>query len=129
MRIGLLGHCRGASDGKYIGQRPDNRGVILISKNSEVVALQARARGENPFSKGGTTPAFPSRVHRRMVEAAKWTWKAGVAMALYEADTCRRYIVSKRQETGWGDDPHRINEQVAFTDGRIILSGRQENAG
>lgn len=46
-------------------------------------------------------------------------------MALNEADTCRRYIVPKLQAAGWDDDPHRINEQVTFTDGRIIVSGRQ----
>jgi type I restriction enzyme R subunit len=46
-------------------------------------------------------------------------------MALNEADTCRRYIVPKLQAAGWDDEPHRINEQVTFTDGRIIVSGRQ----
>ncbi|MCB2141390.1 DEAD/DEAH box helicase family protein [bacterium] len=46
-------------------------------------------------------------------------------MTLNEADTCRRYIVPKLQTAGWDDDPHRINEQVTFTDGRIIVSGRQ----
>ena len=46
-------------------------------------------------------------------------------MALNEADTCRRYIVPKLQAVGWDDEPHRINEQVTFTDGRIIVSGRQ----
>jgi type I restriction enzyme, R subunit len=46
-------------------------------------------------------------------------------MALNEADTCRRYIVPKLQVVGWDDEPHRINEQVTFTDGRIIVSGRQ----
>ncbi|MBU2693087.1 MAG: DEAD/DEAH box helicase family protein, partial [Candidatus Eisenbacteria bacterium] len=46
-------------------------------------------------------------------------------MPLNEADTCRRYIVPKLQAVGWDDEPHRINEQVTFTDGRIIVSGRQ----
>jgi len=46
-------------------------------------------------------------------------------MALNEADTCRRYIVPRLQAAGWDDEPHRINEQVTFTDGRIIVSGRQ----
>lgn len=46
-------------------------------------------------------------------------------MTLNEADTCRRYIVPKLQAVGWDDEPHRINEQVTFTDGRIIVSGRQ----
>jgi len=42
-----------------------------------------------------------------------------------EADTCRRYVVPKLQEAGWDDEPHRINEQVTFTDGRIVVSGRK----
>jgi len=42
-----------------------------------------------------------------------------------EADTCRRYVVPKLQGAGWDDEPHRINEQVTFTDGRIIVSGRR----
>lgn len=46
-------------------------------------------------------------------------------MALNEADTCRRYVVPKLQGAGWDDEPHRINEQVTFTDGRIIVSGRR----
>ena len=36
-----------------------------------------------------------------------------------EADTCRRYVVPKLQAAGWEDEPHRINEQVYFTDGPI----------
>lgn len=42
-----------------------------------------------------------------------------------EADTCRRFVVPQPQAAGWADDPHRINEQVTFTDGRIIVSGRK----
>ena len=42
-----------------------------------------------------------------------------------EADTCRRYVVPKLQAAGWEDEPHRINEQVTFTDGRIVVAGRQ----
>ena len=42
-----------------------------------------------------------------------------------EADTCRRYVVPKLQAAGWEDEPHRINEQVTFTDGRIVVTGRQ----
>jgi type I restriction enzyme R subunit len=42
-----------------------------------------------------------------------------------EADTCRRYVVPRLQAAGWEDDPHRINEQVTFTDGRIIVAGRR----
>lgn len=42
-----------------------------------------------------------------------------------EADTCRRYVVPRLQAAGWDTDPHRINEQVTFTDGRIIVAGRR----
>ena len=37
-----------------------------------------------------------------------------------EADTCRQYVVPRLQSAGWEEDPHRISEQVTFTDGRII---------
>jgi type I restriction enzyme R subunit len=40
-----------------------------------------------------------------------------------EADTCRKYVLPKLMAAGWDDEPHRINEQVAFTDGRIVLAG------
>ena len=46
-----------------------------------------------------------------------------------EADTCRKFIVPKLQAAGWDDDPHRINEQVTFTDGRIIPIGNQVKRG
>ena len=42
-----------------------------------------------------------------------------------EADTCRTYVVPKLQAAGWDTDPHRISEQVTFTDGRIIVAGRK----
>ncbi|QDU76934.1 type I restriction enzyme EcoKI subunit R [Bremerella volcania] len=42
-----------------------------------------------------------------------------------EADTCRRYVVPRLQTAGWDNDPYRINEQVTFTDGRIIVAGRR----
>jgi type I restriction enzyme, R subunit len=42
-----------------------------------------------------------------------------------EANTCRQYVVPKLQAAGWEDEPHRINEQVKFTDGRIVVTGRQ----
>jgi len=42
-----------------------------------------------------------------------------------EADTCRRYVVPRLQAAGWDNDPYRINEQVTFTDGRIIVAGRR----
>jgi type I restriction enzyme R subunit len=37
-----------------------------------------------------------------------------------EADTCRRYVIPKLQAAGWDTDPHRLNEQVTFTDGRQV---------
>ena len=40
-----------------------------------------------------------------------------------EADTCRKYVVSKLTEAGWDDAPHFIAEQRHFTDGRIMLAG------
>lgn len=40
-----------------------------------------------------------------------------------EADTCRKYIVPKLQSAGWDSEPHRLNEQVTFTDGRIVPAG------
>lgn len=42
-----------------------------------------------------------------------------------EADTCRKYVVPRLQTAGWEEEPHRINEQVTFTDGRIIVTGRR----
>lgn len=42
-----------------------------------------------------------------------------------EADTCRRFVVPRLQAAGWEDEPHRINEQVTFTDGRIVVAGRR----
>ena len=46
-------------------------------------------------------------------------------MPLNEADTCREYITPKIQAAGWDEEPHRINEQVTFTDGRIVVLGRR----
>lgn len=42
-----------------------------------------------------------------------------------EADTCRRYVVPKLQAAGWENEPHHINEQVTFTDGRVIVASRR----
>jgi type I restriction enzyme R subunit len=42
-----------------------------------------------------------------------------------EADTCRLYVVPRLQTAGWDNDPYRINEQVTFTDGRIIVAGQR----
>jgi type I restriction enzyme R subunit len=41
-----------------------------------------------------------------------------------EADTCRRFVVPRLQAAGWDNEPHRLNEQVKFADGRIIVTGR-----
>jgi type I restriction enzyme R subunit len=46
-----------------------------------------------------------------------------------EADTCRLYVVPKLQTAGWDAAPHRINEQVTFTDGRIVPVGQQIRRG
>jgi type I restriction enzyme, R subunit len=40
-----------------------------------------------------------------------------------EADTCRKFVVPKLQQAGWDDEPHRLSEQVTFTDGRIVVAG------
>jgi type I restriction enzyme R subunit len=45
------------------------------------------------------------------------------ALSQTEADTCRKYVVPKLQAVGWDDEPHRINEQRTFTDGRIVVTG------
>jgi type I restriction enzyme R subunit len=46
-----------------------------------------------------------------------------------EADTCRKYVVPKLQQAGWDTDPHAINEQKTFTDGRIIVAGQLVSRG
>ncbi|MCL4707024.1 DEAD/DEAH box helicase family protein [bacterium] len=46
-----------------------------------------------------------------------------------EADTCRKYVVPKLVEAGWDNDPHAINEQRTFTDGRIIPLGNKVRRG
>jgi type I restriction enzyme R subunit len=38
-----------------------------------------------------------------------------------EADTCRTYVVPKLHAAGWEDE--QIQEQVTFTDGRIVPIG------
>lgn len=40
-----------------------------------------------------------------------------------EADTCRKFITPKLHAAGWDDE--QIREQVTFTDGRIVPSGRR----
>ncbi|CAM4393986.1 EcoAI/FtnUII family type I restriction enzme subunit R [Deinococcus marmoris] len=44
-----------------------------------------------------------------------------------EADTCRQYILPKLQAAGWTDD--LIREQKTFTDGRILVQGRNAKRG
>ncbi len=45
-------------------------------------------------------------------------------MPLNEADTCRIHITPAIQRAGWDKEPYRINEQVTFTDGRIVVTGQ-----
>lgn len=45
-------------------------------------------------------------------------------MPLNEADTCRRYVVSKLQAADWDTEPHRLNEQVTLAGGRMFVAGR-----
>jgi hypothetical protein len=40
-----------------------------------------------------------------------------------EADTCRQYVLPKLTSVGWTDE--QIREQYSFTDGRILVQGRQ----
>jgi hypothetical protein len=54
IRIILSKQCRGAPDGKQTGQHPDHRGVIRLSENFEVDALQTRpAEGQIASQKAG----------------------------------------------------------------------------
>jgi type I restriction enzyme, R subunit len=53
----------------------------------------------------------------------------GASMALGEADTCRKFIVPLLQQAGWDNDPHAINEQRTFTDGRVIFAGGKPRRG
>ncbi len=59
-------------------------------------------------------PGHPPRLHQLPPHSTA---------AMNEADTCRRLIVPKLQAAGWETEPHRINEQVTFTDGRIVVAG------
>ena len=45
-------------------------------------------------------------------------------MSMNEADTCRIYVTPALQQAGWDNDPYRMNEQVTFTDGRIVVTGK-----
>ena len=40
-----------------------------------------------------------------------------------EADTCRKYVLPKLYSAKWTDE--QIREQVTFTDGRIVVTGRK----
>ena len=48
-----------------------------------------------------------------------------------EADTCRRYVVPKLQAAGWDQEPHRLNEQVSFSNplprANVTVSVRKRN--
>ena len=46
-----------------------------------------------------------------------------------EADTCRKFVVPKLQAAGWDEQPHAINEQRSFTDGRIVFVGDKARRG
>jgi type I restriction enzyme R subunit len=42
-----------------------------------------------------------------------------------EAETCRKLVRPKLEAAGWDNTPHSINEQVSFTDGRIVVAGEK----
>jgi type I restriction enzyme R subunit len=42
-----------------------------------------------------------------------------------EADTFRKFVLPTLVDAGWDNEPHRINEQITFTDGRIVLAGNK----
>ena len=42
-----------------------------------------------------------------------------------EADTCRKEVCPRLDAAGWEDPPHLFNEQISFTDGRIIIAGNK----
>src|SRR5579859_5874911 len=44
-----------------------------------------------------------------------------------EADTCRKYVLPALYAAGWTDE--QIGEQKTFTDGRIVVNGRQASRG
>jgi type I restriction enzyme R subunit len=46
-----------------------------------------------------------------------------------EADTCRIFVVPALQAAGWEREPHAIQEQRSFTDGRVVfVSGQPRRA-
>lgn len=40
-----------------------------------------------------------------------------------EAETCRKMVRPRIEAAGWDAPPHALNEQVSFTDGRIVVAG------
>jgi type I restriction enzyme R subunit len=50
-------------------------------------------------------------------------------MSLTEADTCRKFVVPRLQAAGWDSDPHSINEQRTFTDGRVLFAAGKARRG
>ena len=42
-----------------------------------------------------------------------------------EAETCRKLVRPGIESAGWDVSPHVLNEQVSFTDGRIVVAGSQ----
>ena len=46
-----------------------------------------------------------------------------------EADTCRKAVRPKLEAAGWDDPPHTYNEQISFTDGRIVVAGSKVRRG
>ncbi len=50
-------------------------------------------------------------------------------MSLTEADTCRKFVVPRLLSAGWDSNPHSINEQRTFTDGRVIFVAGKARRG
>jgi len=46
-----------------------------------------------------------------------------------EADICRKFVVPLLQWVGWDDLPRAIDEQQAFTDGRVLFVGGKSKWG
>ncbi len=46
-------------------------------------------------------------------------------MSHNEAETCRKFVEPKLRAAGWEDSPNLFQEQVTFTDGRIIVAGQK----
>jgi len=44
-----------------------------------------------------------------------------------EASTCRKYFAPYLQSAAFEPEPNRINEQVTFTDGRILVASQRGN--